>query len=281
MEAEASKAQEALKHERAQREAEWADKTEAEREKLEGEWAAKEEAREKRYKARMAEWLGMSKKQQVGCLPFSCFTSGECQTCAFPECIFAHDLFPSPLVSCFVDAMCWCSPAAVSFGHTREPHQHLYVCSITNQTNHQSPISLQEEVEAAWAAVEEGVAGEAEKKKKDWLDSHKEEVSVSAPMTSGLASTQSPVASEQQVTKVGEKGKDSSRDVASSVLSSGSGTVTAQKSVASASRPGIASKEDAAAPVLTLVKGKGSKNVAAVAAATLVKTVKSSQIHSS
>lgn len=149
-----------------------------------------------------------------------------------------------------------------------------------NQPN-QSPISLQEEVEAAWAAVEEGVAGEAEKKKKDWLDSHKEEVSVSAPMTSGLASTQSPVASEQQVTKVGEKGKDSSRDVAASVLSSGAGTVTAQKSVASASRPEIASKEDAAAPVLTLVKGKGSKNVAAVAAATLVKTVKSSQIHSS
>jgi hypothetical protein len=156
-------------------------------------------------------------------------------------------------------------------------------------TNHQSPISVQEEVEAAWAAVEEGVAGEAEKKKKDWLDSHKEEVSVSAPMASGLASTQasglastqSPVASEQQVTKVGEKGKDSSRDLASSVLSSGSGTVGAQKSVASASRPGIASKEDAAAPVLTLVKGKGGKNVAAVVAATQVKTVKSSQIHSS
>jgi hypothetical protein len=132
---------------------------------------------------------------------------------------------------------------------------------------------LQEEVEAAWAAVEEGVAGEAEKKKKDWLDSHKEEVSVSAHVASGLASTHSPVAREKHVTKVGKKGFDSNREVASPVLISGTGT--AQKSVAVASRPGIASKMDAAAPALTLVKGKGSKNVAAVVAAT---PVKSSQI---
>jgi len=69
------------------------------------------------------------------------------------------------------------------------------------------------------------------------------------------------------------KGIDSNREVASPVLISGTGT--AQKSVAAASRPGIASKMDAAAPALTLVKGKGSKNVAAVVAAT---PVKSSQI---